>query len=242
MDRGPTPPSGIRHIRLLATQAEKTRLQTAQHFEEPLLGLEMVGTALNALYQAATCHRKCHGGGHHLERLCGRAYNLGQAAWELTMSGLYDEALSLVRSLGEISNIIAMSAVDKQAIQDWMRADTRTRKSKFSAVKIRLILEQKGSQYMLATEDWYSDLSESYTHPNPAMLPGHHEGQSIVGGVYQEKGFVKALDELSTVLAHVAIMVCRFMDFSDLLAEFDKIIDKVEAQSDGNVTHVAGPA
>lgn len=158
------------------------------------------------------------------------------------MNGLYDEALSLVRGLGEISNIIAMSAVDKQAIQEWMTADARTRKSKFSAVKVRLLLEKKGPQYMLSTEGWYGDLSESFTHPTPAMLPGHHEGMSIVGGMFQEKGFVKTLDELSTVLAHVAIMVCRFMDFSDLLVEFDKIIDRVKAQLDGAATDPAAPA
>jgi len=35
--------------------------------------------------------------------LLGRAYNLGCGAYNLTIFGLYDEALSLIRSLGEIA-------------------------------------------------------------------------------------------------------------------------------------------
>jgi hypothetical protein len=37
---------------------------------------EVLGTSLSALYQVATCHRKCFGGGHVLESLSGRIYNL----------------------------------------------------------------------------------------------------------------------------------------------------------------------
>ena len=184
MEHGPIPPNGIEHLKFLTERGEVVRAETAGHFEQNNVEMDLIGTSLNVLYQAATCHRGCRGGGHHLERLCGRAYNLGQAAWQLTAIGLYDEALNLVRGIGEISNLIGMSAIDKQSIQEWLSSDKKTRLSKFSPNKVRQILKAKAPLLMAADDDWYGDLSESYTHPTPETRPGYHGERIIVGGIY----------------------------------------------------------
>jgi hypothetical protein len=67
-------PNGLDHIALLEKVGRMTAAQTVPLFDKN--ELKAVGISLNILYQAATCHRKCHGGNHLLERLCGRAYNL----------------------------------------------------------------------------------------------------------------------------------------------------------------------
>ena len=96
----------------------------------------MIGTALSALYQAATCHRKCHGGSHVLEALAGRVYNLACSAYSLITQGFYDEALNLIRSIGEISNLISLSIVDKEAIAEWLSSDQKTRIKKFRPARL----------------------------------------------------------------------------------------------------------
>ena len=91
-------PIGLGHIEMLETLAAKTRQESiAVEIKQPT-DLKMIGTSLSALYQAATCHRKCHGGPHILEALSGRTYNLGVSAYILIVRGFYDEALNLVRS------------------------------------------------------------------------------------------------------------------------------------------------
>jgi hypothetical protein len=88
-------PDGIANIAFIVQGGDYVRGEFFAHAEERLPWMEIIGMCLNALYQAATCHRKCRGGSHLLERLCGRAYNMTCAAYQLTSFGLYDEALTL---------------------------------------------------------------------------------------------------------------------------------------------------
>jgi hypothetical protein len=89
----PEVPNGLNHIALLDKVGRMTAEQTAPLLAKNKNELKAVGISLNILYQAATCHRRCNGGVHMLERLCGRAYNLGSAAFHLLTLGFYDEAL-----------------------------------------------------------------------------------------------------------------------------------------------------
>ena len=223
--RNPALPNGAAHLMLLMKMEKRVRVRTAQQFRLHYHELEMIGTSLNALYQAATCQRGCNHGGHVFERLCGRAYNIGQGAFELTMIGLYDEALSLLRGIGEISNLVAMSIADGSAIQQWMQSDKKTRMAKFSPAKIRGLLEKDASPFLIADKTWYSDLSEKYIHPTPELRPGYHNGLDIVGGVFQETGFRNTIFEIACTLTALATMVCRYFKFDDLLAEITKSIE-----------------
>jgi len=81
--------------------------------EESSDEVALIGVALSALFQAATCYRSCSGGPHILEALAGRSYNLAAAAYTVITRGFYDEGLLLIRSIGEIANLIALSASDK---------------------------------------------------------------------------------------------------------------------------------
>ena len=74
-------PIGVEHLAMMTTISLAVGRETLKHSKDHELNRKLIGTSLSALYQAATCYRKCHGGGHMLERLCGRAYNLGCAAY-----------------------------------------------------------------------------------------------------------------------------------------------------------------
>jgi len=185
------------------------------------------------LFQAATCHRGCSGGPHILEALAGRSYNLGAAAYTVITRGFYDEGLLLIRSIGEVANLIALSASDKQAIKEWLSSDGKTRRNKFSPSKVRKILSRPNIDHPHFDDEWYSRLSEDYTHVTPAMKPNAHDnaGQGYVGGTYQRSGLENALGELGTVLGVTSLMICAFFKFDDLFAEISTLIDVMDSDS-----------
>lgn len=215
-------PNRLDHIAFLDKVGRLTAAKTM-----PTLAVEelaSVGISLNILYQAATCHRRCHGGAHMLERLCGRAYNLACAAFHLLMLGFYDEALGLIRSIGELSNIMILAAEDPVAIREWMNADAKTLRSKFGPAQVRKMLERKNSPLMYATKQWYGELSESYIHVTPQTKPNQHSGRAWVGGAFQKDGSEKVFSELATILCNMGLMTCKWFKFDDLFEELAKEI------------------
>lgn len=226
------------HLKMVARLEAVTTSQSLKDLSASDDQYRLIGTALSVLYQAATCHRKCHGGPHILESLCGRMYNLAVGAYLLAQRGLYDEALNLTRSIGEASNLIALSVIDKGALQEWLSSDKKTRLSKFSPSKIRKVLERQEPALVLASEDWYAKFCESYTHVTPQTKPNMHNsrGQAYVGGVYQAEGLDIALGELATVLASVAMIVCGYFKFADLMTEIEAVLQstRVAANDDGS--------
>ena len=169
--------------------------------------LTLIGISLCALYQAATCHRKCWNQGHVLEALCGRAHNLGAAAYQLIMAGFYDEALNLVRAIGETYNIVLLSVFDKKSLSEWLRSDKKARLRNFSPFKVRLLLESRGGGVpMIVDEDWYADLCEKYVHISAETRPNMHTGdQAYVGGVFQEQGMGDSLETLGEILGALSL-------------------------------------
>ena len=221
-------PNGSQHIEALRKLRNLTESITLSKFSEHQSELSLIGTSLSALYDAGTCRRQCHGGGHILESLCGRAYNLSAAALDLMASGYYDEALNLIRSIGELSNLLIMSIFDKAALAAWLSSDTKTRIQKFSPAAIRRILEAspEGNSLMYANKDWYSHFCETYTHVTPDTAPNHHGEQAIVGGLFQQQGVLKVLEELTHIVTPIAMVICRYFNFGDLLDELGATIDR----------------
>jgi hypothetical protein len=229
-------PSKLGHIEMLGSIAEHNRKLTALQLGSQKARLEMLGTGLSILYQAATCHRKCFGGPHVLERLAGRAYNLACAAYILTCRGFYDEAMNLVRSLGEIANLVALSVVDKASLKRWLGADTRTRIKEFGPAKVRELLSKHESFLTFADRDWYSQFCENYTHVHPGTRPNVHNDsdQAFVGGVVQEAGLEHAITEIANVTAHLALLVATYVEFDDLFEELACQIGSTEQQPERN--------
>lgn len=113
-------PYSLSQIDFVLNASSLVRAETLTKLEPLELDLKVLGTSLNTLYQAATCHRKCHGGGHLLESICGRAFNQSIGAIQLLLLGLYDEALNLTRGVGEAYHYVVISAVDKKWLRDWL--------------------------------------------------------------------------------------------------------------------------
>jgi hypothetical protein len=223
-------PTGLEHLAMIRHGAMYVANQTVSNLDDYKINNDIIGSALNAIYQAATCHRNCHGGAHILESLCGRAYNLSCSAYNLTIFGMYDEALNLIRGLGELTNLVMLSAIDGPKISEWLRADRKTRLTKFSPVKVRRMLEAKGVE-PCATDAWYRELSEDYAHITPSTKPNIHGGVPYVGGKFDKDGMKKCFGAMLYVLFTLALFICRFFKFDDLFDELSTKIKKVPEES-----------
>lgn len=219
-------PSGLEHIKMLAKVAEHNRRISAPKLGSVRSDLAVFGISLSILYQAGTCHRRCFGGPHILESLSGRAYNLACSAYILICRGFYDEALSLVRSMGEIANLLALSFVDKNAWKKWIQSDTQTRLREFGPGQVRKLLTKHQPSLICADQDWYSKFCESYTHVHPGTKPNMHNNteQGYVGGMVQDVGITNSIGELTTIAAHVAMLVSKYAELDDV---FDELVDEI---------------
>ena len=162
---------GSHHLRIIEMLSEKTWQISEAELRKHSKDLAIVGTSLSALYQAATCHRKCHGNPHIFEALTGRTYNLACSAYILIERGFYDEALNLLRSIGEIYNLLCLSIEDKVSFRKWLSADHKTRLKEFSPAMVRKLLEKQKMPLIYVQKDWYNSFCEKYTHVNPTTKP-----------------------------------------------------------------------
>jgi hypothetical protein len=180
------------------------------------------------------------GGKHTFERLLGRAYNLGCSAYNLTLFGLYDEALSLIRSLGEIANLVMLSALDGPKITEWLHA---TRKNVWK------ILAPSRSAGCFKLREWSHVLPASgiekcrrATHITPDTRPNFHGGSPFVGGRYEKEGVTKCFGALLYVSVTLAMFVARFFKFDDLFEEISKKLRLSEEREDRGAVAGGTPA
>jgi hypothetical protein len=223
-------PTGLAHFALIRAGG-----QHALESSEPLLQkmkpqLEFLGWALAALYEVGTCNRKCWGGPHLLEALCVRVYNLGVSAYLLTARGFYDEALNLVRSVGEIGNLISLVASEDNIIPAWVGADKATRIREFGPGAVRRRLKQSKG-VLIAPPDWYAEFCDAYTHPTPGIIPNMHNstGLGYAGGVVQEEGLTKTLDEIIGKVGAIALMAAAFAQLQDYKERLSALVEHLRS-------------
>jgi hypothetical protein len=107
--------------------------------------LDGLGTVLSLLYRLACCAWGCRGGDHQMEWLTGRVVNHAVSAHRLIRGGYYDEALVLIRGIGEIANLVWLFDADSTALDRWKAADRRERLNKFGPGKVRTLLKDGGA-------------------------------------------------------------------------------------------------
>ncbi|MGJ7488060.1 hypothetical protein ACSFA2_22545 [Variovorax sp. LT2P21] len=186
-----------------------------------------LSVALSCLYQAATCHRQCHGGPHVLEALFGRAYNLGVSSWTLICVCQYDEALNLIRGLSEINNLVLLLTIDQSLISKWLNATKKERLNGFGPAAVRKALLAKGMSADFVGVDWYAEFCEKYVHPTPTTRPNQHTdglpGQ--IGPVPQADGEQLALSELFEAAVRAALAASKWFDMPDIAEKLQRMIE-----------------
>lgn len=162
---------------------------------------ELMGQALALLDAYASCFWKCSGGDHVLERLVGRSNNQARATLRLMLMGSYDEALVLIRGVGETANLLSLFEAQPDALDRWKSVDERTRRQEFAPVAVRRRLKELGTPIQV-TSDTYGELSHRNVHANPSTSPQAYDsrGRSKGSGYFQEAGLMVCENELATAL------------------------------------------
>jgi len=213
-------PSNLEHLEFInniAAHAESQSLSYAEDLDDELV---LLGNSMHAIYLSATCVENCVGGSHQIEYIGARVYNLSAASYKLITSGFYDEAQSLIRSVGEISNLVSLAVHDHTSFEEWVDSDKQTRIKKFSPAKVRMLVEKAGG-ILLMNQELYSELCEEYTHLIPKVRPNNYDhDRNVCGGLAQKNGFEQSITLLGNLVFMLALFFCRH---SGLENEFNKL-------------------
>jgi hypothetical protein len=204
-------PDGQKYIEIVHSHEAEAALQTETFLSssedkapKALAGLKAVIAALDGL---GSCYWGCAGGDHEAEYLIGRAASTSRAAFLLLKSAYYDEALTLVRSLGELTNLLFLFGIESTAANEWKTCTDEERRRRFSPVKVRLAIEAAGAPVPV-DENKYSGLSGRGVHVHPRTAPQRFNpaGVPTLGGIFQGAGALLVLNELSYVAALLLLL------------------------------------
>ncbi|MEU6398594.1 hypothetical protein ABZ867_16690 [Streptomyces cinnamoneus] len=167
----------------------------------------ILGTLLSLLDRTSSCYWGCQGGDHAVEYLTGGVCNSARAALRLMRMGFYDEALTVSRSIAERVNLVSLFLYDPDTLTEWRSADERVRRRKYSAVQVRLRLEQ-GDWVVPTDQDRYSKLSGYGAHPGHSPQHFIPHGPPVAGGLYSEIGLLVSLNEIGrSVILYAGICI-----------------------------------
>ncbi|WP_369387896.1 hypothetical protein AB5J72_10000 [Streptomyces sp. CG1] len=166
-----------------------------------------LGTLLSILDRSSSCYWGCQGGDHAIEHLTGGVCNAARAAIRLMHMGFYDEALTLSRSIAERVNLVSLFLYDPATLAEWRCADEKDRRRKYSAVQVRMRLEQ-GGWGVPTGQIRYSKLSGYGAHPGHRPQHFMPDGPPAAGGLYSEIGLLISLNEIGrSVILYTGIFI-----------------------------------
>ncbi len=194
------------------------------------------------LYLLSCCHWGCHGKEHVFEHLAGRTVTSASVALRSLFHGYYDEALALIRYIGEVANLLNLFLCDTDRIREWLDADERARRRTFSPSRIRGML-RKNDAPVPFDDDHYDFLCRTAVHPVPHQAPNAYSehGRPVLGAVFQERGFklsfwnlLWATSMVCGPLAKIAILdQSRAEELVELtIPVFEASLQKVPSDSD----------
>lgn len=178
--------------------------------------MDRLGSVLSLGDRVGSCFWHCPGGGyetHVVQYIAARSTSYGRAALRLLRFGFYDEALSLVRSLGEIANLLMLFELDAKAMEKWKLSDLSARNRHFRPAQIRDQITLLGGTIPMDSTK-YAQLCELATHPVPELRPQlfNQHGAITVGGYFQEMGALVALNEtaaLESIIVFLSAKLCN---------------------------------
>ena len=126
--------------------------------------------------------------------------------------GYYDQALSGARTLGEIANLFALFVADAKQLDTWKTIDEKQRRREFSAVRVRLTLEQLNAPIPV-DEARYGTLSSYsiYADANSMLRWGvqlaAHLSESKAWEIYRERQrrFASLIGDRDPIVLHKEI-------------------------------------
>jgi hypothetical protein len=221
-------PIGLDFLRLVSKMEDQCEKLTDKKI--PAMGkkaprcMEHIGTVLSLCDRIGSCYWQCNNDDHLVEYMTSRVNGYARASLRLARFGFYDEALVLVRSIGEIANLLVLFMSESTTMDEWRNSDHNMRINSFKPSKIRERIE-KNKFFVPMDANRYRKLCEIATHPVPHLKPQDYNpiGKPSSGGRLQEAGFVLVINELAFLISIVSLAsskLCRLP--ADRLIEINK--------------------
>jgi len=184
-----------------------------------------IGSALSLLSQLASCAWGCSGGTHLKENLIRRFANYCFATIRLNNLGFYNEALALIRSGGELANLIALFSSERGEFEEWSAITSSERWDKFKPEKIRAKLNEFSIPEIMSHET-YSELCGISIHPSIefALMSHQENGNVFIGSEFSRDAIISIYNELTSILSKILTCISAFMAVD---IELDKTLQEV---------------
>ncbi len=204
----------VDNIRRLEGVAEQVAFQLD---EQRRLGvrfpemLARLGDGLSLLAQIASCVWGCRHTSHTTENLLRRFANAATAALRLAYLGYYDEAIGVIRSAGELANLLQLFFLAPAELGTWVASSRSDRMTRYGPVAVRRFVEA-GGEKPIVDEPAYRALCELGIHvtPTSAFLSHDLEGDRVyVGPQLSIPGLFLTVSELAYLIASVLPLAGR---------------------------------
>ncbi|WP_367718309.1 hypothetical protein AB2N04_08390 [Nitratireductor sp. GISD-1A_MAKvit] len=149
-------------------------------------------------------------------RLAARCFNSGAAALRLARMGYYNQCLSLVRDLLEVTLLLDLFERDASTISEWTRASEAERSSKFSPFQVRMRLEdieKRIGKAPLNRKPTYQTFCTYGTHASPESFVLISPDMMTKIGPFPDEGRLKAMIE--EIVQHLTFAVIVFLSHLD---------------------------
>ncbi|MDA1107209.1 MAG: hypothetical protein O2845_02265 [Proteobacteria bacterium] len=204
----------IDNIRRLEEAAQQAALQLDAKGQLGVRGPEMLtrlGDGLSLLAQIASCAWGCRHAGHAVENLVRRLANAATAALRLAYLGYYDEAIGVIRSAGELANLLQLFFLAPVELGTWTASSRSERMSRYGPAAVRRLVEARDER-PIVDEPAYRVLCELGIHVTPASAFLSHdlEGARVyVGPQLSIPGLFLVVSELTYLVGSVLPLVGR---------------------------------
>jgi hypothetical protein len=201
------------NLRSLHKQEEELRARSLAIIEADA-GLSdhwnLVAEAMNAIFAFANDH--VHGSENELtlQYLGIRLFNAAGASVKLALSGYYQKAFGQIRDLIETYFLVDYLSTYPEKIEEWKRADKKTRITHFGPGTIRNALDKRDGYTSGERNRIYDVISEAASHASyrgislTATGPNH---MVQVGPFFDEDKLTVWLNEMALRLSHAAVVL-----------------------------------
>ena len=200
------------------------------------VAVKAMGTVLSYLDRIASCFWGCSHDDHRLQYLVGRVTTLTHSTLLLTASGHYDEALALIRILGEVTNLLSLFAADKAELEKWKTLNEKQRWDYFRPYKVRDQLDKLKAPFVVDRER-YSMLSSISVHAGPDFMPNaqNDQGRAVLAPRFEIVGLMICVNELARCIALISVFATSLIDTPPIIKKRTRTAGRTLAKSVGSI-------
>lgn len=176
----------------------------------------MINESLDCLDRALRAHNHRSTDELVVFRLAARCFNTGAAAVRLARMGYYNQCLSLVRDLMEVTLLLDLFKRVPPAISEWTQLSESDRTKKFSAFQVRMRLEDKETREGKAPVNrkrTYQRFCTYGTHASPESFVLISPDMMTQIGPFPDEVRLKTMIE--EIVRHLAFAVIVFLSHLD---------------------------